>query len=220
MAEIDFLGGLHSKTRRDYVARVLEHDKSECAAVAKQWGYDYWDGERQFGYGGYSYDGRWRPVAEAMATHYGLKAGDKVLDVGCGKAYLLYELTQVVPGIEVAGIDISAYGIEHAKEEVQPYLTCGTCTDLPWNDDSFDYVFSLTALHNLYNFELKPSIQEIERVSRRHKYISVESYRNEREKMNLLYWQLTCESFLSTEEWQWLYGEYGYTGDYGYIFFE
>ncbi len=220
MAEVDFLGHLHNRTKRDYVARVMEHDKAECAAVAKQWGYDYWDGERQFGYGGYSYDGRWLSVAEAMAERYNLKAGDRILDVGCGKAYLLYEFTQVVPGIEVAGLDISTYGIEHAKEEMKPFLTVGSSTSLPWDDDSFDYVYSLTTLHNLYNFELKPSIQEIERVSRRNKYISVESYRNEREKMNLLYWQLTCESFLSTKEWEWLYKEYGYTGDHGYIFFE
>ena len=220
MAEIDFIGKLHSRTKRDYVARVVEHDKAECAEIAKQWGYDYWDGERQYGYGGYTYDGRWRGVAEDMAAHYGLKAGDRVLDIGCGKGYLLYEFPQAVPGIEVAGIDISEYAIDNAKDEVKSCLRVGNCTELPFEDASFDFVVSLGAFHNLYNFDLKKAIQEIERVGKGRKYLCVESYRNEREKVNLLYWQLTCETFFATREWHWFLEQQGYTGDYGFIFFE
>jgi len=220
MQEIDFLGQLHNQTRRDYVQRVVEHDKAVCAEVARQWGYDYWDGERQFGYGGYSYDGRWRVVAEQMAAHYGLKAGDRILDIGCGKAFLLYEFTQVVPGIEIAGIDISTYGIENAKPEVSPYLQVGDCMELPFDDGEFDFVYSLNVFHNLRNFELAKALREMQRVRRGGAYICLESYRNEREKMNLLYWQLTCMSFMDTEEWAWEYRQAGYDGDYGFIFFE
>lgn len=220
MVEIDFVGKLHTRTKRDYVGRVVEHDKAKCAEIAKQWGRDYWDGERQYGYGGYRYDGRWRPIAEAMAAHYGLKPGDRILDIGCGKGYLLYEFTQAVPGITVAGIDISRYGIDNAKEEVKPFLKVGSCIELPYDDRSFDFVCSLGTFHNLYNYQLKSAIHEMQRVGRERKYICVESYRNEREKANLLYWQLTCETFLTPEEWHWLLGEYGYDGDYGFIFFE
>ncbi|MBT7410898.1 MAG: class I SAM-dependent methyltransferase [Methylococcales bacterium] len=220
MTEINFLKTIHSSTKRDYVQRVVDHDKAECAEKAKQWGYDYWDGERQYGFGGYHYDGRWRAVAEAMAKHYQLKAGDRLLDVGCGKAFLLYEFTQVVPGIEISGIDISTYGIEHAKPETQPFLIEGNVIELPYEDHSFDLVFSLTTLHNLYNYELIKALKEIQRVAKDRKYISVESYRNEREKANLLYWQLTCESFYTPKEWQWFYQLAGYEGDHGYIFFE
>ena len=148
MAYVDFFMKLHSGTSRDYVQRVIEHDKAECSEVAVKYGKDYWDGDRKYGYGGYRYDGRQRPVAEAMARHYGLKAGDRVLDVGCGKGYLLYEFTQVVPGIEVAGLDISEYGIENAKEEVKPYLQVGNAVSLPFDDDYFDFVVSVTTLHN------------------------------------------------------------------------
>jgi SAM-dependent methyltransferase len=221
MAQIDFTQSLHASTSRDYVQRVVEHDKASCAAIAGQFGADYWDGGRQFGYGGYRYDGRWLPVAERMAAHYGLKAGDRILDVGCGKGYLLYELTRVVPGVKVVGIDISEYGIAHAKEEVQPFLRVGLAQKLPYDDNEFDLVFSLATLHNLGLADVSSAVREIERVGKGvAKYIMVESYRNEREKMNLLYWQLTCLSFHSTDDWKWLYDRAGYQGDYGFIYFE
>ncbi len=220
MREINFLEKYQKATRRDYVARVVEDDKADCAAVARQWGADYWDGDRRYGYGGYRYDGRWRPIAEDIARHYGLKAGDRVLDVGCGKAFLLYELSQAVPGLEVAGIDVSAYALAHAKEEMRPFLRTGPAQRLPFADQSFDLVLSLNVFHNLEIFELEQAVREVERVGRRHKWLCVESFRNEREKANLLYWQLTCMSFHSPEAWRWLYRQWGYGGDYGFIYFE
>ncbi len=220
MARLDFISKLHTRTERDYVQRVVEHDKAACATKAKQWGYDYWDGERQFGYGGMHYDGRWLPVAREMAAHYGLKAGDRVLDIGCGKGFLLYELTQAVPGIEVAGLDISAYGIENAKPEIKPFLQLGNCTELPFGDREFDFVYSINTFHNLLNFELSKALQEIQRVGNDQRYICVESYRNEREKANLLYWQLTCETFFTPDEWDWFYRFANFQGDTDFIFFE
>lgn len=220
MAEINFLEKYQKATARDYVGRVTGHDKAECAEKAKQWSFDYWDGERQYGYGGYSYDGRWLPIAQDMVRHYGLKAGDKILDVGCGKAFLLYEFTQAAPGIEIAGLDISQYALDHAKEEIKPFLRDGNCTELPYKDNSFDFVFSLNTFHNLANMELNKAIKEVERVGRGAKYICVESYRNEREKANLIYWQLTCESFHRPEGWVWEFERADYTGDWGFIFFE
>ena len=220
MPYIDFVSQLHTATKRDYIGRVISADKAECAAIAKQYGYDYWDGDRKYGYGGYRYDGRWRSVAEKMAEHYHLQPGQKILDVGCGMAHLLYEFTQVVPGIDVTGIDVSEYALGHAKEEIRDRLIHGKSQELPFEEDSFDLVISLATLHNLEIFDLKKAIQEISRVSKKNSYIMVESYRNEREKANLLYWQLTCASFYNVEEWEWLYKEWGYRGDYSFIFFQ
>ncbi|MBF0308875.1 MAG: class I SAM-dependent methyltransferase [Magnetococcales bacterium] len=221
LKQVDFISTLHNRTKRDYRQRVLDHDKAECAVVACQWGEDYWDGERQFGYGGYRYDGRWRGMAEKLAQRYGLRAGDRILDVGCGKAYLLYELTQVVPGVEVVGFDLSEYGLTHAKEELSHRLVRGHASSLPFADNAFDLVISVITLHNLPCFDLERAIREIQRVGRgTNRYIAVESFRNEREKVNLLYWQLTCRSFYSPEEWAWWYRRCGYTGDYDFIFFE
>lgn len=220
MPEIEFVTSIHKSTKRDYLGRVNEADKSECSEVAKRFDRDYWDGERKYGYGGYRYDGRWRPAAEKMASHYELKAGDKILDVGCGKGFLLHEFTQTVPGIKPCGIDISEYAIKNAKDEIRPFLHVGKAQDLPFENGSFDLVYSLGTLHNLKIYDLKNAVMNIERVSKGKSYIMVESYRNEREKMNLLYWQLTCECFYSPSEWEWLLREWGYSGDWGYIFFE
>ena len=220
MAYIDFLSPLHKRTKRDYLARVNEYPKAKAAQRAKKWNHDYWDGDRKFGYGGYHYDGRWQTVAEAMAKHYNLKPGHRVLDVGCGKGFLLFELSRSLPGLEVAGIDISAYAIEHSKSEIRPNLQPGHARELPFQDDSFDLVISINALHNLHCYDLDQALREIERVSGKHKYLCVESYRNEEEKVNLLYWQLTCESFFTPEEWQWWFERTGYSGDYSFIFFE
>ncbi len=216
---IDFTQTLHASTARDYVARVVEHDKAESAEVASRFGADYWDGDRRYGYGGYRYDGRWRPVADAIAAHYGLRAGDRVLDVGCGKGFLLYELTQAVPGLIVAGLDVSAYALENAKDEIKPFLQVGTAAELPYPDDAFELVLSLGTLHNLDAPALDAALAEIARVGARDAYVMVESYRNEREKVNLLYWQLTCKSFYSVADWEFVFDRAGYRGDYGFIFF-
>ena len=220
MAYIDFIEQVHTSTKRDYIGRVIEADKAECAVIAKKFGYDFFDGERKYGYGGYKYDGRWKSVAEQLAQHYDLKKGQRVLDIGCGKAHLLYELTQVVPGLEVVGLDISEYAITHAKEEVRPFLIKGTAQDLPFEENSFDLIISLNTLHNLRVYDLKKALQDIERISRKNSYIVVESFRNDREEVNMLYWQLTCASYYAVDEWEWLFKEWGYTGDYGFIFFE
>lgn len=220
MAYIDFIEKVHTSTKRDYIGRVTSADKAQCAAVAKQFGFDFFDGERKYGYGGYRYDGRWRKVAEEMAQYYELKPGQRVLDIGCGKGYLLYELTQAVPGLEVVGLDISEYAIANSKEEIKPYLQQGMAQNLPFEDNSFDLIISLNTLHNLKIYDLKKAVQDIERISRGNSYIVVESFRNDVEEVNMLYWQLTCASYYSVDEWEWLYQEWGYTGDYGFIFFE
>jgi SAM-dependent methyltransferase len=223
MAYVDLLSAIHNSTKRDYLARVNDPDfpKAKAAELAKQWGFDYWDGDRKICYGGYRYmEGRWEKVARAMVEHYGIKPGDKILDVGCGKGFLLFDFTKVVPGVEVHGLDISEYAIANAKEEIKDRLQVGNATALPYPDKHFDFVFSITTLHNLHCYDLDKALREIERVAKKDKYICVESYRNEQEKANLLYWQVTCEAFNTPQEWDWWFKQTGYTGDHSLIYFE
>jgi SAM-dependent methyltransferase len=211
---------LHRSTKRDYLARMVD-EKVFCMHKAKEYERDYWDGDRRFGYGGYKYlAGRWKPVAQALIDTYGLKAGSRVLDVGCGKGFLLYEMQLIQPGLEIVGFDISKHGLASALPDLKATLFNYRAQDAyPFGDNHFDLVISLGCLHNLRIFELKTALAEIERVGKQG-YIMLESYRSELELFNLQCWALTCESFFDTAEWIWLYKHFGYTGDYEFIYFE
>ena len=210
---------LHKRTSRDYVARMVD-EKVHCMHKAKEYEFDYWDGDRRYGYGGYRYDGRWKSVAERFIETYGLKADVRILDVGCGKAHLLHELKQLLPDAEVVGFDVSRHGIGAAPEAIRPFLQQGRAEEpFAWDDDYFDLVISLGCLHNLRLFELETALGEIQRVGQ-NGYVLVESYRNELEQFNLQCWALTCESFLEPDEWLWLFERFRYTGDYEFIYFE
>jgi len=220
MAYREFVSLVHKSTKRNYIERVNEIDKAEVAEKAIQFGFDYWDGSRLTGYGGYKYDGRWRKVADAMIATYGIKPGMRVLDVGSGKGFILHDFKEALPDLEVAGLDVSEYAIEHTLESVKPFCRVGSAAKLPYPDKHFDLVISINTLHNLYNYDLFSALKEIERVSRGAKYLCVEGYRNEREKMNLMYWQLTCRVFHTPAEWEFEFKQAGYTGDHEFIYFE
>ena len=211
---------LHKATQRDYLARMVD-DKVQCMRKAKEYEFDYWDGDRRYGYGGYKYlAGRWKPVAEALIGRYGLKPGSKVLDVGCGKAFLLYEMQLLIPDLELVGFDISNHGLASRHPDFKGRLFKHRAQDpYPFQDKEFDLVISITTLHNLHIFELSKAFSEVQRVGK-HGYVMVESYRNELEMFNLECWALTAESLFDKEEWIWLYQHFGYTGDYEFIYFE
>lgn len=219
MTCLDFIQPLHRATTRDYHGRFAGEDKARCATKAKAFGFEYFDGDRRYGYGGYSYDGRWLPVAASIVKHYRLCPGDRVLDVGCAKGFLVHDLLKVLPGLQVSGIDISEYAIANAMPEVKPHLRVADAVALPYAAGSFDLVVSINTVHNLRLPQLETALREFERVGKR-KYVVTDSYRNESEKVNLLDWQLTCECFFTPEEWLWVFHHCGYTGDYGFIFFE
>ncbi|MBP7693495.1 MAG: class I SAM-dependent methyltransferase [Anaerolineales bacterium] len=217
---LNVLTPLHRQTKREYVQRMLD-DKVACMRKAKEYEFDYWDGDRRYGFGGYRYvDDRWKNVAQPLIELYQLKPDARILDVGCGKAFLLYEFSRLLPQAEIVGFDVSRHGLAEAKPEIRDRLFRYRAQDrYPWGDGYFDLVLSVNSLHNLRVFELAAALPEIERVGR-NKYLCLESYRNEQELFNLQCWALTCESFFDTAEWIWLYQHFGYTGDYEFIYFE
>ena len=89
---LDLVTHLHKKTQRSYIDRMVD-DKVHCMLKAKEYEFDYWDGDRRYGYGGYKYDGRWKVVAEQLIEIYDLQSNAKILDIGCGKAFLLFEIS-------------------------------------------------------------------------------------------------------------------------------
>ena len=216
---VDYVTQLHQSTSRNYIDRMMD-DKVHCMKKAKEYEADYWDGDRRFGYGGYKYlAGRWKPVAQALIKNYNLSNESSVLDIGCGKGYLLYEMKLLLPNLRISGFDISNHGIATAKQEVKEQLFIHRAQDpFPFQKNEFDLAISLGCLHNLRIFELEIALKEMERVAS-NGYLMLESYRNEQEQFNLQCWALTCESFFDTKEWIWLFEHFGYKGDYEFIYF-
>lgn len=217
---VNYATSLHKATKRAYIDRMVD-DKVSCMIKAKEYEFDYWDGDRRFGYGGYKYmPGRWKVVAETLIKNYGLTNSSSILDVGCGKGFLLYEMKLLLPDLRVVGFDASKHGIANAKEEISKNLFIHQAqAKYPFKDSEFDLVISLGCLHNLRIFELEIALKEIERVGK-NGYLMLESYRSEQELFNLECWALTCESFFDPEEWKWIYSHFGYSGDYEFIYFE
>jgi SAM-dependent methyltransferase len=216
---VEIVTPLHKATQRDCLARMIDN-KVEAMIKAKEYEQDYWDGDRRYGYGGYKYlPGRWKPVAEALIERYDLKAGSKLLDVGFGKGFLLYEIQLIEPGIELYGIDISKHGLASIPKELNAQLHLQSAAEpLPWADNFFDLVISLGTFHNLHLPELEKALKEVERVGK-NSYVMVESFRNEQEMFNLECWALTAETVLSVRAWEWVYKTVGFSGDYEFIYF-
>jgi ubiquinone/menaquinone biosynthesis C-methylase UbiE len=212
LAEINLLT-THPAAKRNYEKRA-EEKTQEIIQLAKQFGKDFFDGDRKCGYGGFKYDGRWKAVIERMRKHYGLPDNAAILDVGCAKGFMLHDFKEVMPECTVAGVDISEYAIENAMESVKPHLKIGSADKLGFPDNSFDLVISVNSIHNLPRDRCIKALQEIERVSRGHSYMTVDAWRNEEERENLLKWVLTAETYMHVNDWKKLFPEIGYTGDY------
>lgn len=211
--EIDLLVN-YPKAKRDVKLRGATKTE-EDRMIARQFGKDFFDGDRKHGYGGYVYHPRfWEPVVPTFQKQYSLTKDSKVLDVGCGKGFMVYDFIQQIPGIDIQGIDISHYAIENAKEEVKSYLQVANAMDLPFEDNSFDLVISINTIHNLEQKDLVTALKEIQRVSKKDSYITVDAYRNEAEKELMFHWNLTAQTILHVNDWKALFHENHYTGDY------
>lgn len=220
MKKKQFITNIHQSTKRNYLERMV-NNKVACMLEAKKYQKNYWDGPRKFGYGGFRYiEGRLTPVAKKLVKNYKLTNKSKILDVGCGKGYLLYEIKKILPNIQVYGFDISKYALKNSKKEIKKNLFYSKAQyKFRFKKNFFDLVISMGTLHNLKLSDLSKSIMEIQRVGKQ-KYIMVESFRNNLELFNLQCWALTCETFLTPDQWIWFLKKFKYTGDYEFIYFK
>lgn len=187
----------------------------EHRSIARQFGEDFFDGDRLYGYGGYNYHPRfWQETVKRFRDYYQLPEDAKILDVGCGKGFMLYDFKQLMAHSRVVGLDISDYAILNAKPEVKSYLEVGNAKKLPYADNSFDLVISINTIHNLPLIECKQALGEIQRVTRQSAFVTMDAWRNDQEKENLLKWNLTAKTYMHVDEWVKLFQEVGYQGDY------
>ena len=218
--KLSFLQKNHNNTKRDYLQR-MQNNKVFCMGIAKKYENQYWDGNRKFGYGGYRYiPGRLTKITKLLITRFKLTNKSKILDVGCGKGFLLYEIKKILPGATVVGLDISKHGIKNCHPSLKNNLKIFDAKKkLPFKNGQFDLALSFGLYHNFSIFELEKSLKEFSRVSKKN-YLMVESYKNDTELFNLQCWALTCESFLKPDEWVWLFKKFRYKGYYEFIYFK
>src|SRR5262249_32557928 len=213
MAEVDLLRAL-PKLKRNIQKRSDAKDPA-IIATAREYGEKYFDGPREYGYGGYRYDGRWIPVARDIIAHFDLKPGMRVLDVGCAKGFLVGDLMRVCPGLEVFGLDISDYALRACEPALVGRLHRGNCNDLPFADRSFDAVISINTIHNHERPGVVKSLQEIVRVAKDQRaFVQVDSYHSEAERALFEEWVLTAKFHDFPEGWHRAFEEAGYRGDW------
>ncbi len=211
--EIDLLVN-YPRAKRNVEDRG-QNKTGEDRRIAREFGREFVDGDRRHGDGGFNYLPRfWQPVIPTLQQHFGLTSGSSLLDVGCAKGFMLHDLAQLIPGVTVKGVDVSAYAIEHAIEDMKPHLHVADARKLPFADKSFDVVIAINTVHNLDRADCARALREIERVNRKGAFVTVDAYRTEEEKTRMFAWNLTGKTIMSVDEWVAFFKEVGYTGDY------
>lgn len=210
--EIDLMKN-YPRTKRDPKARA-DSKTEEDRRIARKFDKDFFDGDRKYGYGGYSYNPRfWQPVVPDFIEYYSLDNNSSLLDIGSGKGFMLRDFKEALPGLQIRGIDISEYAIQNSLDDIKDYQDVGDAKDLPYEDDSFDLALSIVTLHNLPREECAQSLKEITRVSK-NSFITLDAYSNDEEKSAMNDWNLTALTVMHVEEWKLFFEESGYTGDY------
>lgn len=202
------------KLTRDITVRLK--DKQKNSELANKFGFEYFDGPRAQGYGGYIYDGRWLEVADRLIKKYQLTMGSSFLDVGCAKGFLLQDLQTRNDELILRGIDCSEYAKSKASPSVQSLIDIGCCSELPYDDNSFDAVVSINTIHNLEPEMCRMALRELVRVvkNKSNIFIQVDCCETQDEKDIFDVWALTARTCLTSTEWLTMFQEEGFSGDY------
>ena len=201
-------------TKRNLEVASKERDE-HARKIARKFDKDFFDGERRFGYGGFNYNEKyWYQVVRDIRQHYDLAENAKILDVGCAKGFMIYEFYKLNKNFFLRGVDISEYAINNSKEEIKSFCKVANAMNLPFENDEFDLVISINTIHNLSLENCKKALSEIERVSKKDKFITVDAFSNEEEKKRMFSWNLTAKTILSKNEWINIFNEVNYAGDY------
>tara|TARA_B100000745_G_scaffold263608_1_gene188071 strand:+ start:96 stop:776 length:681 start_codon:yes stop_codon:yes gene_type:complete len=182
--------------------------------VASYRGEAFYDGDRNNGYGGFNYDGRWAPIAKNMIETYSLDGQSKILQVGSDKGFLLHEFLQISPTTDVRGTEVSDYAINCTMTSVKPFVKKAPFTVLPFADNEFDFIIAIGAVYSLNLPDAIKCLKEIQRVGKGKSFITLGAYESEDDLRLFRYWTLLGSTILSKEDWVEVLDHAGYTGDY------
>ena len=196
---------------------ITEQDR----AIARKFDVEYFDGDRLTGYGGYNYNPRfWTDTVAHIKDFYHLDDNSKILDIGCAKGYMMHDLSLLIPGAEIKGVDVSNYAKENAIESMQDNIVVANANNLPFPDDYFDLVIAINTLHNLPLIDCKQAFREINRVTKNNSFVMNDAWRDAKGKQSMLKWNLTALTYMSCDDWEELFKEVDYKGDYYWFFAE
>ena len=211
--EIDHLINYPRATRN---IKLREAEKTEQdRLIARKFGKDFFDGDRRYGYGGFNYNPKyWELVIPSFQNYYKLNKNSTILDIGCAKGFMMHDFKKIIPGIKIKGVDISEYAINNCINTVKNDVMVADARNLPFESNSFDLVISITTIHNFEIDDCKKALKEISRISKKNSFITVDAYRNDKEKETMLAWNLTAKTILHVNEWKNLFKSTQYSGDY------
>ena len=204
----------YPKSKRNIFERE-EQKSEEARVIARKFDKEFFDGDRNHGYGGFTYNPEfWQPVIPDFIKYWGLNSKSSILDVGCAKGFMLYDLSKLIPGINLQGMDISDYAISNSIPEIRKFIQVADAKKIPFSDTSFDVVIAINTIHNLERTECAEALREITRVSKKYSFITVDAYRNDEEKKRMYAWNLTAKTIMSVDDLKLFFKEVGYNGDY------
>ncbi len=195
-----------------YVGRGIRTIKNRIIASYRD--KRYYDGDRNDGYGGFIYDGRWKKIVESMCEDYGLTENSALLQVGCEKGFLLNDFKEHFPKMKVRGVEISDYAITNSMPLAKPYIVKSDFTRLPFKNQEFDFIIAVGVVYTLNLRDAISCLKEIQRVGKGRSFITLGAYRDERGERLFKYWTLLGATILHVDEWVEVLKEAGYTGDY------
>lgn len=212
MREYNILQGYPSPKVPRYVSSGLRTIENRIIASCRD--KRYYDGDRDCGYGGYTYDGRWKTIAGAMCIEYGLTEHSAVLQLGCEKGFLLHDFYEKYPAMKLRGVEVSDYAIEMAMPTIKDCIFKNSFTELPFQDNEFDFVIAIGVVYCLSLVDVLQCLREIQRVGKGHSFITLGAYRNDNDRRLFEYWTLLGTTILHVDEWCAVLNAVGYTGDY------
>ena len=209
---------LYPKTKnRNKVALARVKINKRKRTRIKKFGKEYFDSKREYGYGGYYYNKKFfRRIAKAFISHYKLNNNSKILDVGCAKGFLMYDIKYFLPKAEVRGIDISKYCKQKSIKSVKKYIKVASCDKIPFKENYFDFVVSISTIHNLAEKKIPKAFKELLRVGKKKFFVRLKAHENFKEKKFIDDWNIVAKSNLSKKQWLKLFKRVKYKGDYDF----